>query len=274
MSRVTAVPTGVMILLLALGLAACGSDNTSNSASPATSPGASGTGGIGPTPLEGTAWVLGTDALGLQGVDQFTPTALFKGGTLSGNGGCNGYSGSYTVSGSSLMIGNVLHTQMSCGPIADAIETAYLGRLGKVTSFIINGTTLTLSDASGTTQLTFTVSTATLVGHWNINGYLQTSGQAFSSVVNGSNPTAVFGSDGTLSGNTGCNTFTGTYKTEGDTITVSPLATTRKACPPDLSDQEAGILAGFQTATRFEVSKGSATLLNGANQRAIEFLAP
>jgi heat shock protein HslJ len=178
------------------------------------------------------------------------------------------------LSGSSLLIGNLLGTQMSCGPIADAVETAYLAKLGKVTSFVINGTTLTLSDASGSPLLTFSVSTATLVGHWNINAYLQTSGQAFSSVVNGSNPTAVFGSDGSLSGTTGCNTFNGTYQTNGDTITISPLATTRKACPPNLSDQEAGILAGFQTATHYEVTKGRATLFNGANQRAIELVAP
>jgi heat shock protein HslJ len=273
MSRATAVPAGVLIVLFALGLAACGSDN-SGSGGPATSAGAAGTGGTAATPLEGTAWVLGTDALGVQGVDEFTPTALFRGGTLSGNAGCNGYSGSYTVSGSSMMIGNVVGTQMSCGPIADAVETAYLARLGKVTSFIINGTTLTLNDVSRATLLTFSVSTATLVGNWNINAYLQTSGQAFSSVVNGSNPTAVFGSDGSLTGNTGCNTFMGTYTTQGDTITLSPLASTRKACPPNLSDQEAGILAGFQTAIRFEVARGRATLFNGANQRAIELLAP
>jgi heat shock protein HslJ len=272
MFRATAVPTGAMLLLFALGLAACGSDNSSTT--PAGTAKSTATTGGGPVPLEGTAWVLGTDALGVQGVDEFTPTALFSGGTISGNAGCNGYSGSYSVSGGTMMIGNVLGTQMSCGPVADAVETAYLARLGKVTSFNINGTTLTLSDAAGTALLKFSVSTATLVGNWNINAYLQTSGQAFSSVVNGSNPTAVFGSDGSLSGNTGCNTFTGTYQTKGDTITVSPLASTRKACPPDLAGQEAGILAGFQTAIRFEVARGRATLFTGANQRTIELLAP
>jgi heat shock protein HslJ len=273
MSRASAVPTGLLVLLLALGLAACGSDNSSTT-SPGATTKATGTGSTGPVPLEGTAWVLGTDALGVQGVDEFTPTALFSAGTMSGNAGCNGYSGSYSVTGSTMMIGNVVGTQMSCGPVADAVETAYLGRLGRVTSFNINGTTLTLSDAAGSVLLTFSVSTATLAGNWNINAYLQTSGQAFSSVVNGSNPTAMFGSDGSLSGTTGCNSFTGSYQTKGDVITVSPLATTRKACPPNLSDQEAGILAGFQTATRFEVMNGRATLVNGANQRAIELLVP
>ena len=137
MFRATAIPTGVLVLLFALGLAACGSDNSSSGSTspPANAGKGPGTTGAGPTPLEGTAWVLGTDALGVQGVDQFTPTALFSAGTVSGNAGCNGYSGSYTLSGSSLLIGNLLGTQMSCGPIADAVETAYLAKLGKDVDF-------------------------------------------------------------------------------------------------------------------------------------------
>jgi heat shock protein HslJ len=262
-----------MLLALALGMAGCGSDNTSPARSGTGGASTSGASTSGPAPLEGTSWILGTDALGVSGVEEFTPTALFNAGTVSGNSGCNGYSGSYRTSGGSMTISNVAGTQMSCGPIADAIETAYLGRLGKVASYAINGSTLTLSDASGSTLLTYSVSTATLAGDWHINAYLATSGQAFTSVINGSNPTAKFGTDGSLSGTTGCNNFTGSYQTKGDTITISPLATTRKACPADLTDQEAGILAAFQTATRFEVTKGRATLFNGANQRALELLS-
>jgi len=266
-------PTGLFVIALGLGaLAGCGSDNSSFSTA-TTAAAASGTTAAA-TPLQGTSWVLATDALGLPGVDQYAPTAVFASGTVTGNAACNGYSGTYATSGSKMTISQVLGTQMSCGPVADAIEAAYLGRLAKVATYAIDGTTLTLSDASGATILSYSVSTESLTGNWNINAYLQANNQAFNSVVNGSSPTAVFGADGSLSGTTGCNSFTGTYTVKGDALTISPLATTRVACAPNLSDQEAGILAALQTATHFEVTRGRATLYNGANQRALELLTP
>lgn len=273
MFRTMRLPAGVALVALGFGaLAGCGSDNSSSTTA-TTATAASGT-TTGATPLEATSWVLGTDALGLPGVDQYAPTAVFASGTVTGNAACNGYSGTYATSGSKMTISQVLGTQMSCGPVADAIETAYLGRLAKVATYAIDGTTLALSDASGATILSYSVSTESLTGNWNINAYLQADNQAFNSVVNGTNPTAVFGADGSLSGTTGCNSFTGTYTVKGDALTISALPTTSMPCVADVADQEAGILAALQTATHFEVARGRATLLNGANQRALELLTP
>jgi heat shock protein HslJ len=47
-----------------------------------------------------------------------------------------------------------------------------------------------------------------------------------------------FGSDGRVSGSTGCNRFSGTYSQDGDALTIGTLATTRRACLPEVMRRE------------------------------------
>jgi heat shock protein HslJ len=223
--------------------------------------------------LEGTSWVLAATALDAAGVDEFTPTAEFNDGTVSGTTGVNRYTGTYTKSRSKLSPGPVASTRRAGSPAAMAIEREYLSRLDRVTSFKISGDTLTLADAKGAPVLVYEVSKVTLEGSWEIIGYLMTSGTGFSSTVIDSAPSAVFGADGSLSGATGCNSYRGTYTVDGVAVTIGPLRTTRMACPPELAEQETGILKALESATTIELKPGGATLLNESGQRAISLAA-
>lgn len=61
-------------------------------------------------------------------------------------------------------------------------------------------------------------------------------------------------------GNSGCNTFNGTYKIEeGNRISFSKLASTRMMCP-DLKINESEILKVFATADNFTISDGKISL--------------
>ena len=61
--------------------------------------------------------------------------------------------------------------------------------------------------------------------------------------------------DGQITGSTGCNSYMGPYKVDGDAITIGPLASTKKACSSDeLSKQEASYLAALEVATTFAVT--------------------
>lgn len=64
--------------------------------------------------------------------------------------------------------------------------------------------------------------------------------------------TVTFTSDGKVFGNAGCNDFSGTYKVKSWFITISPLATTLRACDAAVMDAEAAFLFKLQTATRAE----------------------
>lgn len=69
-------------------------------------------------------------------------------GVVAGFSGCNNYSASYTVDGDSLSIGDAASTMMFCDGLMDQ-ETAFLELLSTIGGYSIQGTKLTLKDASG-----------------------------------------------------------------------------------------------------------------------------
>ena len=62
-----------------------------------------------------------------------------------------------------------------------------------------------------------------------------------------------FKPDGTVWGEAGCNRFRGTYQEKGQSLTIGPLATTRRACPPPIMAQEAAFIAALQS-TRTQIA--------------------
>lgn len=65
--------------------------------------------------------------------------------------------------------------------------------------------------------------------------------------------TADFSGD-RLSGSGGCNRFMGGFQTQGNQLTIEPLASTFKACETPIMEQEARYLAALQGAQRYEVN--------------------
>ena len=64
------------------------------------------------------------------------------------------------------------------------------------------------------------------------------SGDAVSSVLNGTEVTAEFTADDTVSGSAGCNRYSGSYTWTGDQLSFSALASTKMACADDVMAQE------------------------------------
>jgi heat shock protein HslJ len=254
------------VLALMLVAAACGDDDDN------ASTGGSG-GGSGP-PLEGTAWELSADSpLGVTTAN-VTLTAQFEDGTVSGYSGCNTYNGPYTVDGSDMTIGpDLASTQMACPGAQMEVEQEFLTRLSQVAGFEIDNDTLTLSDDEGEVLLRFqaTDRPAAIQGEWEVTGYY--AGTAITSVLGDATLTAEFGEDGTVSGNTGCNTFSGPYEIDGENITIGPLATTLAACPtPELDRQQANYLAALDLARTFEVAGGQLTLFREGHTIAVSYV--
>jgi heat shock protein HslJ len=61
--------------------------------------------------------------------------------------------------------------------------------------------------------------------------------------------TVEFDNEGNIAGDGSCNRFGGACKIEGDKIEVGPLRSTRRACEPDIMQQEHKFLALLGTAT-------------------------
>jgi heat shock protein HslJ len=111
--------------------------------------------------LEGTAWTATGVNNGSGGVSSTNLTsaisAAFAGGALTGNSGCNQYNAKYATSGTDgLTITGVATTRKACADDVMTLESQYTAALAKVASYAISGNTLTLRDANGSTQATFT----------------------------------------------------------------------------------------------------------------------
>ncbi|WP_062396532.1 META domain-containing protein [Methanogenium cariaci] len=155
---------------------------------------------------------------------------------MTGSVGCNNYFASYAVSETEMTIGPAGSTKMYCasppeGGVMEQ-ELRYLNLLGgDVATFERAPKTLTLRDAGGSILLTYTVAQPKLTtgGEWHMVSYRDAEGKTVSA-LEGSKVTAVFGTDGQVTGNSGCNTYFGSYTTDKPSISVGPLGLTLMYC--------------------------------------------
>ncbi len=213
--------------------------------------------------LEGVRWVLLSylNAAG-ETVDVLAntePTAEFSpDGQMGGHGSCNSYFAEYTVDGQNLTIGEIGRTLMLCDP-PELMEQEddFTAALHNAATFAIEGDRLEIYDANGATLLTFEAGEqASLSGTEWTASMVNNGREAVTNVVADTNITANFAEDGSLSGSAGCNNYMGSYTLDGQNITISPLATTRKLCPePEgVMDQEAAFVAMMAQAATYSIS--------------------
>ena len=118
--------------------------------------GCGGSEGSAPT-LDGTSWRLTEWTLSSLDPNDFTISAQFADGKISGKSAVNNYSGAYTEGpGDVFAVGDLASTMMA-GPEPDMrAETAYLKLLSEAKSYKLDGDGLTLFDQMGNESLIFT----------------------------------------------------------------------------------------------------------------------
>lgn len=228
--------------------------------SPPASPGT-----LRPT-LEGTQWALQQLAVDAALTDiptDVAATLLLQDGQASGAAGCNTFSGEYTIDGDALTFGPMMSTMMICEDQKASTEASYLAEFPLVASYMVEGETLGLLDASGVPLMTFAaVMTQPIAGSWVVTSY-NSDRNDMAPPLTGSLLTAVFGADGTIEGNSGCNHFSGPYTTDGDGIAIGPLTSTRVACgSSELQDQEAQYLALLTASDKWSQEAGVLELID------------
>ncbi len=116
-------------------------------------------------PLDGTSWrLVGWTLSSLHPLD-FTITARFAEGRISGSAGVNSYGGPYKTGPGPLTGGSGAGDAFAAGPLAVTAmagpepamraEKAYLTLLGQARSFQVTGGRLTLYDQGGNESLLF-----------------------------------------------------------------------------------------------------------------------
>jgi heat shock protein HslJ len=224
--------------------------------------------GAASTPLVGSNWVLMSKSSFGTRLGSVTVTVQFADdGTLSGNNGCNNYGSTYTTRRSRIAIDDRIFADTRlCAGRDDIVGGKYLTALPKVRTFSISGSTLTLR-GSGVTLVYRATGARDLVGSWEVTSFY--TGNAISSPVTGSTLTATFTRQ-QISGNSGCNTYSGPYTATATSIEIGPLASTRRACAdPAVGDQEQQYLAALGLATTYRVAGDRLDLLRDGGTIAV-----
>jgi heat shock protein HslJ len=251
-----------LLLVLALVLVACGTDEPSND------------------PGEGVAidgaWVLvaaTVDGETLPLDDQWRVTMTIDGSTINGRAACNSYGGTVSIDKGAFSVGDLARTQMACGPAVMEIESKFMRGLSNVSGFTRSdaGASLTGDAVEYTFELLPPVPTAELIGPtWVLDTIIQ--GEAATSTAATAEPAElVLGTDGTFAGSTGCRDISGEYIVSGDTVHFTSFGADGD-CSADLAWQDGQVITvlegGFTAAI-----EGDRLTLTGSGGEALSYRA-
>ncbi len=246
-------PRTVFALLALAGLtvAACGSDDSSNSDA-----------GNAPTveDLDGRTFVS-TDVTGYDLVDGSEINMTFLADSMSVNAGCNGMNGGVQIAEGVLTAGPFAATMMACDEALMDQDTWLSDFLMDLPTIALDGETLTLSSGDTTITLDELQPSELVDTTWTVTGTV--ANQGVSSVPADSTASIMIAPDGTVAVDTGCNTGSGSVEIADTTLVFGPIATTRRACADELNALEASVLAVLQGEVSYEINGNTLSLRVG-----------
>ncbi|MEE4136923.1 MAG: META domain-containing protein, partial [Desulforhopalus sp.] len=185
---------------------------------------------------------------------------------------CNRVAGTYTVSGNHLAVTLGPSTLAACPP--GSLGDEFVKQLGNISSYFFKGDNLILEIKMDSGSMIFAPSApAGLLGtSWEVISY-NNGREALVSLLTGTDISLTFGTDGQVSGNAGCNSYSGDYQTSGKTLKVGSLTGTRMFCdkPVGVMDQEKQYLAALQSGVTFEIAGDTLTIRDASG--AMQVLA-
>lgn len=176
--------------------------------------------------------------------------------------GCNYMGGEARITKDSLICNPGMSTLMACDN-DNGYESQLSQLLRQVKTYQLNGSNLILHVSTGE-KLIFKsqMPSEHLIGNRFEVGGLNLRNGGVTSSVDQPLQTLHFGTDGTLKGTAGCNTYQAEYKIAGDTLRITNLAATEKACQEAVTMQwENAFLSNLgNTPLRIEDTPNMVTL--------------
>ncbi|WP_255495132.1 META domain-containing protein [Dysgonomonas sp. 521] len=199
----------------------------------------------------------------------------FSKNTVSGNGGCNGYGGDFTLNEQNVFSApNLVSTMMAC---MDANKEPEFFKLLSTPDLEVNLTEdslLTFSQGDKVVLefqpvVSFTspviskgldVSPENLSGKWNLTSI---AGEDMAALFPDKVPTMEI-ADGKVSGNAGCNNYRCTFKLQDNVITFGPAMATKMACPA--LKGETTFLSKLATPLQVSLNENGLVLMQEGNE--------
>lgn len=183
---------------------------------------------------------------------------FFEHPRVSASAGCNTLGGRYSIAGDVFVLSDASETAIGCDSVLSQQDDWYFGFLGSSPTIEVGDDTIVLEGSHVRIEyLDQEVATpdAELVGPtWTVDTVIE--GDIAMHGVWPSPATLVFGSDGVVEVNTGCNGGTGTYSVADGELTFADVAVTERGCDGVTGELESSVLAlvlGPQPVT-FEIT--------------------
>jgi heat shock protein HslJ len=180
---------------------------------------------------------------------------------LIADAGCNSMQGSVRVSDGRLEVSDLASTGMACErPIME--QDQWLSRLlSAKPSWKLDGDTLTVASS----DIAMTLKDRKVVEpdlalqgtKWTVDTLID--GEVASTTPAAASAWLQFDKD-RVQVSPGCNTGSGTYQVSGNTLHIGDIATTRKACEPDIMTLENAVLGALQGDVTYTIDANRLTL--------------
>ena len=190
---------------------------------------------------------------------------------FAGNAGCNRMFGKFEMNGNEIKLSGIGTTKIFCSAEdVMKLEGDFIKTLERTTRFEQKGETLDFY-AGNNLILKFSEVAKTVSDGENSNTVKLGDKRWILASIAGKPlpkietvPFLVFDKQkGSAGGNSSCNSFGGSYKTEGDKISITEIISTLIACGDERMNIEREFLGGLQKATRFEIKAGKLNLYEG-----------
>jgi heat shock protein HslJ len=225
--------------------------------------------------LGGTSWRLvrfqGSDDKTLTPDDRSKYTLQFGAdGSLTARIDCNRSRGTWKSAGAGqVQFGPLALTRAMCPP--GSLHDRIVKHWDFIRSYVLRNGHLFLSlMADGGIYEFEPIPAASLdETQWDVIA-INNGKQGVASVVNGTTVTIAF-QKGSVAGNSGCNTYRGTYKVQGNAIAFSGVAATRRMCTAaGVMEQETQFLAALAASTAWAIEGDMLDLRHKDGSRQIQ----
>ena len=211
---------------------------------------------VSSTDLANTNWMLSSLDGRLPLPETFVTLQFDKEGNATGSDGCNQFRTTYAHKDNSLTFKKpAASTMLACSDPVMKQAALYMNALANTSTYMTSGGVLVLLDDKEILA-TFVSESQGLEGTaWDVLNFNNGRG-AVVGVIEGTEITALFGADGTVSGNAGCNEYFASYSVISNTIKIGTPGTTFRFCeePKGVMDQEFEFLNALESAATYSIT--------------------
>lgn len=189
------------------------------------------------------------------------PYLQLKEKSYSANGGCNGIGGELTLlDNGKIKFEQGMSTMMACPDMS--IEQGLSKALMAADNYTINNGLLTLNKSRMAPLAKFKLMEVKqdLSGTWELD-YISGPRIAFDGLYPNRKPTMIFHTaDGKVNGNSSCNTYHATFKTQDNKISFGPIMSTKMACE---GNGEATFFSTLEKVNTYAIDQNTLTFIMG-----------